>query len=194
MYDFARKQRVLELNPQSPLIEGLLERVKALPSPDELEDPDPEAEAELEEVTSILIDGALIRSGFEITNSNMYVLLILARAVCTYYTDSFFERIDRALRRSLGVSETAQAPSNVVPAPPVATGEPDADPEAILKAEEFVDWQDIKKNVADPDLKVFDISPDEDEPEPPKHQRVEKEAGYQPPPPSDAAGTVHDEL
>jgi heat shock protein beta len=40
MHDFARKQRVLEVNPQSPLIEGLLKRVKALPSPDDLEDPD----------------------------------------------------------------------------------------------------------------------------------------------------------
>jgi len=76
MHDFARKQRVLEVNPHSPLIEGLLKRIKALPSPDDLEDPDPEAEAELEEVTSILIDGALVRSGFEITNSNLYVFLL----------------------------------------------------------------------------------------------------------------------
>lgn len=76
MQDFARKQRVLEVNPKSPLIEGLLKRVKALPSPDDLEDPDLEAEAELEEVVSILIDGALVRSGFEITNSNLYVFLI----------------------------------------------------------------------------------------------------------------------
>jgi len=68
MDEFARKQRVLEVNPQSPLIQGLLSRVKALASPDDLGDPDPEAEAELEEVTSILIDGALVRSGFGITN------------------------------------------------------------------------------------------------------------------------------
>ena len=87
MRDFARKQRVLEVNPQSPLIEGLLKRVKALPSPDDLEDPDPEAEAELEEVISILIDGALVRSGFEITNSNLYVLLVFACALCANHTE-----------------------------------------------------------------------------------------------------------
>jgi hypothetical protein len=87
MNDFARQQRVLEVNPLSPLIEGLLKRVKALPSPDDLEDPDPEAEAELDEVASILIDGALVRSGFEITDSNVYVLLIFACAVCAKYTE-----------------------------------------------------------------------------------------------------------
>lgn len=87
MHDFARKQRVLEVNPLSPLIEGLLKRVKALPSPDDLEEPDPEAEAELEEVASILIDGALIRSGFEITNSNLCVLLIFAYATCANHAN-----------------------------------------------------------------------------------------------------------
>jgi len=178
MHDFARKQRVLEVNPKSPLIEGLLKRVKALPSPDDLEEPDPEAEAELEEVLSILIDGALVRSGFEITNSNL-----------------FFERIDRALRRSLGVSETAQAPSNVDPAPPVATGEPEADPEAILQSEEFVDWQEMKKHLADPDLeKVFDKTPNEDEPESSTDDRVEKETGYQPAAPEATPNAAHDEL
>jgi len=146
MHDFARKQRVLEVNPRSPLIEGLLKRVKALPSADDLEEPDLEAEAELEEVVSILIDGAAIRSGFEITDSNI-----------------FFERIDRALRRSLGVSETAKAPLNVVPAPPVAAGEPEADPEAILQSEEFMDWQEVKKKLGDADLeeKGFGSTSDE---------------------------------
>ena len=38
--------------------------------PTEEEGPDPEAEAELLEVTSILIDGALIRSGFDVADSN----------------------------------------------------------------------------------------------------------------------------
>ena len=87
MHDYARKQRVLEVNPQSPLIEGLLKRIKALPSPDDLEEADPEAEAEMEEVTSILVDGALVRSGFEIANSNVYVFLIFACAVCTNYIE-----------------------------------------------------------------------------------------------------------
>jgi len=59
MHGFARQQRVLEVNSQSRLIQGLLSRVKALASPDDLRDPDLEADAELE-VTSILIDGALV--------------------------------------------------------------------------------------------------------------------------------------
>ena len=53
--------------------------------------------------------------------------------------------------------------SEVVPAPPVATSEPEPDPEAILSTEDFVDWKDIKKRLANPGLEVFDKTPDEDE-------------------------------
>lgn len=63
-----KKQKILEINPNSPLIEGLLHRVQQLPS--EEEGRDLEAEEELKEVTSILIDGALVRSGFEVPDSN----------------------------------------------------------------------------------------------------------------------------
>ena len=87
----------------------------------------------------------------------------------------------------------------MVPAPPVAASEPEADPEAIPSAEDFVDWKDIKKHLADPDLEVFDHTPDEDESEPPKHETVEKETGSQPPATSSAAPkatatATHDEL
>ena len=68
MAEFARKQKVLEINPRSPLIEELLRRIEQLPG--EEEERDLEAEDELREVTSILIDGALVRSGFEVTDSN----------------------------------------------------------------------------------------------------------------------------
>lgn len=68
MHDYALKAKNLEINPRSPLIEGLLRRVKALPTDED--ERDSEAEEELEEVASILIDGALVRSGFEVTNSN----------------------------------------------------------------------------------------------------------------------------
>lgn len=68
MHDFALKAKMLEINPRSPLIEGLLHRVEALPT--ESEERDEEAEVELKEVTSILIDSALVRSGFEVQNSN----------------------------------------------------------------------------------------------------------------------------
>ncbi|KAL0949963.1 hypothetical protein HGRIS_009983 [Hohenbuehelia grisea] len=100
MHEFAKKQKLLEINPRSPLVEGLLRRVEQLPGEDE--ERDIEAEEELKEVTSILIDGALIRSGFEVPDTN-----------------TFFTRVDRVLRRSLGVSETAQADATVKPAPPV---------------------------------------------------------------------------
>jgi len=62
------KAKFLEINPRSPLIEGLLRRVEQLPS--EGEEKDLEAENELREITSILIDGALVRSGFEVPDSN----------------------------------------------------------------------------------------------------------------------------
>lgn len=68
MHDYALKAKNLEINPRSPLIEGLLRRVKALPT--EEDERDLEAEEELQEVASILIDGALVRSGFEVTDSN----------------------------------------------------------------------------------------------------------------------------
>ncbi|KAJ6613464.1 heat shock protein Hsp90 [Mycena sp. CBHHK59/15] len=117
IHEFAKKAKVLEINPRSPLIEGLLRRVENLPAEDE--DPDVEAEAELKEVASILIDGALVRSGFEVPNSNL-----------------FFTRVDRVLRRSLGVSETAPTDTTVKPAPPV---DPELPSEAPDSGYEFVD-------------------------------------------------------
>lgn len=69
MNEIARKQKVLEINPRSPLIEGLLRRIDQLPEEDTAADP--EEERDLQEVASILIDGALIRSGFEVADSNL---------------------------------------------------------------------------------------------------------------------------
>ena len=74
MHEFAMKAKFLEINPRSPLIEGLLRRVEQLPS--EGEEKDLEAENELREITSILIDGALVRSGFEVPDSNGWAILI----------------------------------------------------------------------------------------------------------------------
>lgn len=70
------KAKRLEINPRSPLIEGILRRVTQLPS--EEEDRDIEAEEEVKEVTSILIDGALVRSGFDVTDSHRYNAYSLA--------------------------------------------------------------------------------------------------------------------
>ncbi|KAH6914924.1 Hsp90 protein-domain-containing protein [Coprinopsis sp. MPI-PUGE-AT-0042] len=104
LHEFAMKAKTLEINPHSPLIEGLLRRIKDLPTDED--EKDEEAEAELKEVTSILIDGALVRSGFDVQSKN-----------------HFFNRVDRVLRRSLGVSEKAQADVTVEPAPPVSPPE-----------------------------------------------------------------------
>ena len=68
MYEFAKRQKVLELNPRSPLVEGLLRRVEKLEGEDG--ERDLEAEDELKEVVSILLDGALVRSGFEVPDSD----------------------------------------------------------------------------------------------------------------------------
>ncbi|KIJ70580.1 hypothetical protein HYDPIDRAFT_78529 [Hydnomerulius pinastri MD-312] len=113
MAEFMKKQKVLEINPRSPLIEGLLRHVEQLNADGEAKDED--LEGELREVASILIDGALVRSGFEVADSNL-----------------FLTRVDRVLRRSLGVSETAQTDSTVKPAPPV---DPEL-PEEILAGDE----------------------------------------------------------
>ena len=64
--EFLKKQRILEINPKSPLIEGLLARVEELAN----EEKDLEVEKELKEVASVLIDGALVRSGFQVHDSN----------------------------------------------------------------------------------------------------------------------------
>ena len=73
MQEFAKKQKMLEINPRSPLIQGMLRRLESLPDGEER---DVEAEEELKEVASILIDGALVRSGFEVPDSNEYAIVI----------------------------------------------------------------------------------------------------------------------
>lgn len=75
LHEFAMKAKVLEINPRSPLIEGLLRRVKDLLTDED--EKDEESEEELREVASILIDGALVRSGFEVPDSNRYAASVL---------------------------------------------------------------------------------------------------------------------
>lgn len=69
MQEMMKKQKVLEINPRSPLIEGLLHRVEQVEVDGVVTDED--LEAELQEVAAILIDGALVRSGFDVANSNL---------------------------------------------------------------------------------------------------------------------------
>lgn len=70
LHEIQKKAKILEINPRSPLIEGLLRRVERVTGEDSEQDPEGELEAELKEVASILIDGALIRSGFEVPDTN----------------------------------------------------------------------------------------------------------------------------
>ncbi|CUA69091.1 Endoplasmin [Rhizoctonia solani] len=127
IHDWAKKQKFLEINPNSPLIEGMLKKVQLLNDVEEGEEKDSQLEEELKEVASILVDGALVRSGFEVPDSNL-----------------FFSRMDRVLRRSLGVSETAKGDETVKPAPPVdetPLEEPGVLPEGA--------FEDITDNTAD---------------------------------------------
>ncbi|GLB33793.1 putative hsp90 protein [Lyophyllum shimeji] len=139
LHEFAMKAKALEINPRSPLIEGLLRRVEELPSEDE--EKDPEAEEELREIASILIDGALVRSGFEVPDSNR-----------------FFSRVDKVLRRSLGVSESAPTDDTVRPAPPVdpeLPSEEESQPPAFPPLDEE---DDGKAKVIVPDHMKNDVS------------------------------------
>ncbi|KAI0921744.1 hypothetical protein AcW1_004366 [Taiwanofungus camphoratus] len=136
MYDFAKKQKILEINPRSPLIQGLLHQVEQLPPEDERE---PDAEGELKEVASVLIDGALVRSGFGVPDSN-----------------EFFTRVDRILRRSLGVSETAPTDTTVKPAPPVDSEPVEIDDFEDVEWPEYVPGQFSEENQVFWDVEEID--------------------------------------
>lgn len=105
MHDFAKKAKIMEINPRSPLIEGLLKRVKQLPAEDEERDLD--AEDELREVASVLIDGAMVRSGFAVNDSNEYVsYFVLLSPSCCESSTTFpvgFSRASTAFSAVLSV-------------------------------------------------------------------------------------------
>jgi hypothetical protein len=60
---------------------------------------------------------------------------------------SFFERVDRALRRSLGVSETAKTDVVVEPAPPQASGPPMFADKVSMDPNDFVELKDFKESL-----------------------------------------------
>lgn len=145
MYNVLRNlPRVLEINPKSPLMEGMLERVMELP---EADDGSITAEAaELREMAQVLFDTALVRSGFNVADPV-----------------SYFERVEAMLRREIGVSTSAKADERVAPAPPTAEApleeakvEPEVDEEEedifaqfytqddAQPEEEWVDFTDFK--------------------------------------------------
>jgi heat shock protein beta len=75
MYNMMKNlPKVLEINPKSPLIEGLLERVLDLPAEDEDESGSDSADvSDLRETVRVLFDTALVRSGFSVADPTSYV-------------------------------------------------------------------------------------------------------------------------
>lgn len=110
MYEILKNMpRVLEINPKSPLIEGLLARVLDFPEGETDMSAD---EAELVESARVLFDTALIRSGFSVADPV-----------------SYFERVEALLRYNIGVSLSARVDEHVRPAPPTAKELPEEDEE-----------------------------------------------------------------
>ena len=72
LHDFALKAKVLEINPYSPLIQGLARQLEIYN-----EEKDEELLAKMKEVTSFLLDGALIRSGFDVPDKYAYVPIVI---------------------------------------------------------------------------------------------------------------------
>ncbi|KEI36202.1 uncharacterized protein L969DRAFT_82929 [Mixia osmundae IAM 14324] len=142
MTKFIREsKRILEINPHHPLIRGLLEKVA------DIED-NATAAADLSELTNILWDTSLVKSGYNVKDANLY-----------------FSRIEALLRRSLGVSETAQPKVDVKPAPPVDPSPITQAAEAVSDAADSVkanieeqaknwpDWKDLKDKITPDALK-----------------------------------------
>jgi heat shock protein beta len=80
------------------------------------------------------VDGALVRSGFEVADSH-----------------NFLTRVDRVLRRSLGVSETAQTDTTVSPAPPVDPTVEEPEQPGIVLPDELKDKMEITMEEVDED-------------------------------------------
>lgn len=133
MANFMRTQkRTFEINPRHPLIEGLLEKV-------ELSEGDADAEQDLAETVGVLYETAMIRSGFMLQD-----------------TDTYFRRVEHLLRKSLGVSTTAEAKlgeHDVRPAPPVDpvrvsdAFDGEANVPVFDQPDEWANWADMKEGL-----------------------------------------------
>lgn len=148
MLEFAKMQKKnFEINPRHPLIERLLEKVEEAGD-------DEDAQEELNESVAVLWQTALLKSQYQVPDPNAY-----------------FSMIESMLRRSLGVSQSAQADVDVKPAPPVETGPPPSEPppppafdleaelaaqgdeagaaEAAGKKDSWVDWKEVRHTLKD---------------------------------------------
>jgi len=130
MAQWAKSQKkTFEINPKHPLIEALLDKVELLGP---AQDRDEFAADEIREVTNVLWQTALVKSGFQVPDPNTY-----------------FTLIETILRKSLGVSQEARAKVDVRPAPPtddspVGEGEAGAAAGGSQPEAEWVDWSKVK--------------------------------------------------
>ncbi|GAA5966766.1 hypothetical protein JCM3765_000942 [Sporobolomyces pararoseus] len=148
MLNFAKQQKKnFELNAKHPLIERLLEKVEDA-------EHDQDAEKELKETIQVLWQTALLKSSYTIPDPSQY-----------------FSQIETILRRSLGVSESAQAKIDVKPAPSIATSPLEASDMPPLfdqqeqqaeggGASSWADWKDVKEKVKNVGEKVGKVLPD----------------------------------
>lgn len=125
--------RVLEINPKSPLIEGLLSRVLDLPPGTDEPSPD---ELELAETARLLFDSTLVRSGFDVADPI-----------------SFFDRIEALLRQTIGVRLDARTDDTVRPAPPVASEQ--------LEEHEDAEESEDDENVDEPNIRIMEEEDDD---------------------------------
>lgn len=107
MLDFLKKaKKTFEINPKHPLIQGLLEKVEEAGEDDLI------LLDEMKHVIRVLWDTSLVRSGFTVADTNTY-----------------FERIELLLRKSVGVDESEKVNvGEIKPAPPVEEGPVDPRP------------------------------------------------------------------
>ncbi|GAA6022164.1 hypothetical protein JCM11491_005112 [Sporobolomyces phaffii] len=155
MLNFAKQQKKnFELNAKHPLVERLLEKVEDA-------EHDEDAAAELRETVKVLWQTALLKSSYTIPDPSDY-----------------FSRIEQLLRRSLGVSASAEAKVEVKPAPEVARGPPEevappaadapsffdlnaaGEQEAPGGGASWADWKNIKDQIKSAGDKMAQVVPD----------------------------------
>jgi heat shock protein beta len=138
---FKNAKKVLEINPRHPLIEGLLERVEA---------GDAENDEQLRDTVWTLWDTALVRSGFSLRDTDGCVQTYNAKRWLTLR--SYFVRVERLLRKSIGVNQEAKVTVDGLKAAPAVEEGPvkpvaDAPPEA-----QWQDWSAMKEQAKEEDV------------------------------------------
>lgn len=92
MLEFAKSQkRVLEINPHSPLIQGLLDEVSEIEN-------DEEKEKTLRETVETLLDVTFVRSGFPVEDLSRYNVCLSSESRLVYLTPSLASDLSQLLR------------------------------------------------------------------------------------------------